>query len=419
MKVLIGTTNPSKVRRFAEMLDGSDIEFLTLSDLGITDEPTETGDTPEENARLKSEFYGKYFDRVICNDSGLYFDSLPLDDARQPGLNIRTPAGHERLGEEEMIEYYSALVRSLGGKVLAYYLDGIAVYNCGKVTTFMENSEATRASAFYMVDKPSEKRHPGWPLDSISLNKNTLTYFTDKGDNKYDTTEENIMLGEYRERLISFLKTSLGINSIQSTRARAYNGDSSAQYDIAKYCEEVENDIEQSFFWYRKAALQGNGLAIEKCEELRIELSTPKPSRAELKCRIYPLDYLVNYKFTVICANYQGKWILSKHKKRNTWETQGGHIEAGEDPLECARRELFEESGIKDADIYPVCDYWGFNSQACSNGMVFLAVVHSLGELPESEMKEIGIFDTLPAELTYPQVSPRLYEEAKKLLLTL
>ena len=52
---------------------------------------------------------------------------------------------------------------------------------------------------------------------------------------------------------------------------------------------------------------------------------------------------------------------MSKHKKRDTWETQGGHIEDGETPLEGARRELFEESGIKDADIYPICDYWGFN----------------------------------------------------------
>ncbi len=111
-----------------------------------------------------------------------------------------------------------------------------------------------------------------------------------------------------------------------------------------------------------------------------------------------------------------GKWILSKHKKRSTWETQGGHIEDGETPLECAKRELFEESGIKDADIYPVCDYWGFNCQSCSNGMVFLAVVHSLGELPESEMKETKIFDTLPTELTYPQTSPKLYAEAEKVL---
>ena len=206
-------------------------------------------------------------------------------------------------------------------------------------------------------------------------------------------------------------------------RDRAYTGDSSAQYDLAKYCEEVDNDIEQAAFWYKKAALQDHDLAIEKCRELGVDLNAPKLGREEirkeLKCRIYPIGYLERYKFTVICANYQGKWILSKHKKRDTWETQGGHIEASEDPIECARRELFEESGIKDADIYPVCDYWGFDPQSCSNGMVFLAVVHSLGELPESEMKEIGIFDTLPAELTYPQVSPRLYEEAEKLLSTL
>mgnify|MGYP006967291514 CR=1 FL=1 len=71
---------------------------------------------------------------------------------------------------------------------------------------------------------------------------------------------------------------------------------------------------------------------------------------------------------------------------------------------------------IRDADIYPVCDYFGFNSWRHSNGMVFLAVVHSLGELPESEMKETAIFDTLPAELTYPRTSPKLYAEAERML---
>lgn len=210
---------------------------------------------------------------------------------------------------------------------------------------------------------------------------------------------------------------------IRQIRIQAYGGNNAAQYDLAKYCEEVDNDIEQAAFWYKKAALQDHDLAIEKCRELGVDLNAPKLGceeiRKKLNCRIYPLGYLERYKFTVICANCRGKWILSKHKKRDTWETQGGHIEAGEDPLECARRELFEESGIKDADIYPVCDYWGFDPQNSSNGMVFLAVVHSLGKLPESEMKEIGIFDTLPAELTYPQVSPRLYEEAEKLLSTL
>lgn len=51
--------------------------------------------------------------------------------------------------------------------------------------------------------------------------------------------------------------------------------------------------------------------------------------------------------------------------------------------------------------------------------MVFLAVVHTLGTLPESEMQEIKAFDTLPDALTYPQTSPVLYAEAAKLLRTL
>ncbi len=232
-----------------------------------------------------------------------------------------------------------------------------------------------------------------------------------------------IIVDNGKIKTLGDVKTFTCDNLIKPIRVKAYNSDSAAQYDLAKYCEEVENDIEQAIFWYRKSALQDHDLAIEKCRELGVDLNAPnlgrEEIRKELKCRIYPLGYLERYKFTVICANYQGKWILSKHKKRDTWETQGGHIEAGEDPIECARRELFEESGIKDADIYPVCDYWGFDSQSCSNGMVFLAVVHSLGKLPKSEMKEIGIFDTLPEELTYPQVSPRLYEEAEKLLSTL
>lgn len=210
MDVLIGTTNPSKVRRFEELMSGFDLRFYTLSDLGITEEPRECGTTPEENARIKASFYGRYFDRVICNDSGLYLDALPLQDPRQPGLHIRTPQGR-RLDDEAMIAYYASLSHSLGGRVLAYYLDGIAVYNGGNVYTYMENSEATQHSAFYLVDTPDTKRHPGWPLDSISVNRHTMRYFTDKTNDKYDTTNENIMLGEYRRRLVAFMAKALGL----------------------------------------------------------------------------------------------------------------------------------------------------------------------------------------------------------------
>lgn len=208
MKVLIGTTNPAKVKRFAEFLPDQGIEFLTLKDLNITDEPREAGSDPEQNARIKAAFYGQFCDRVICNDSGLYFDCLPLDDPRQPGLNIRTPQGR-RLDDEEMIVYYGELIESLGGRVLAYYLDGIAVYREGQVESWLD--EQGKAAAFYMVSRPSENRHPGWPLDSLSVNRNTMTYFVDHGNNIYDKVEENIMVGRYRQRVVAFLKRALGI----------------------------------------------------------------------------------------------------------------------------------------------------------------------------------------------------------------
>ena len=51
--------------------------------------------------------------------------------------------------------------------------------------------------------------------------------------------------------------------------------------------------------------------------------------------------------------------------------------------------------------------------------MVFLAVVHSLGQLPDSEMQETALFDALPANLTYPLSSPQLFAEAEKRLKTL
>lgn len=48
MRVLLGTTNPSKVKRFSDLLKGYDIEFITLRDIEVIEEPKEMGNTPEE-----------------------------------------------------------------------------------------------------------------------------------------------------------------------------------------------------------------------------------------------------------------------------------------------------------------------------------------------------------------------------------
>lgn len=130
-----------------------------------------------------------------------------------------------------------------------------------------------------------------------------------------------------------------------------------------------------------------------------------------MNCRTYEIGELKQYKYVVVLTFYNGKLLLSRHKKRSTWETQGGHIEAGETPIEAAKRELYEESGAVDFDIEPLCDYWAGDegTDNWANGMVFQANVRKLGDIPESEMAETKQFDVLPKELTYPDITPVLY----------
>ena len=140
-----------------------------------------------------------------------------------------------------------------------------------------------------------------------------------------------------------------------------------------------------------------------------------------MKCSVYSLNTLKNYKYVVIFARYQNKWIVCKHRERDTWETSGGHIEENETPIEAAKREFFEETGSIDFDIIPVCDYWACDEPheteniRWSNGQVFLANVRNIGALPENEMECIELFEKFPEKLTYPDITkellPYIYEK--------
>lgn len=46
--------------------------------------------------------------------------------------------------------------------------------------------------------------------------------------------------------------------------------------------------------------------------------------------KTYPLGSFERYPYVVILSRMEGKFLLSRHKQRTTWEFQGGHIEQGE-----------------------------------------------------------------------------------------
>ena len=91
-------------------------------------------------------------------------------------------------------------------------------------------------------------------------------------------------------------------------------------------------------------------------------------------------------RFAVILARSGGKWVLCKHRERSTLEIPGGHREPGEDIDAAARRELHEETGAA----------------------AFTPELHS-------EIERTVLLDSLAGvDWTYPDIQPRLLEEARR-----
>lgn len=121
-------------------------------------------------------------------------------------------------------------------------------------------------------------------------------------------------------------------------------------------------------------------------------------------------------KFAVIIARTSGKYVFCKHRERTSLEAPGGHREPGENIFDTARRELYEETGALDFDIFPVCVYSvapedSFDGTE-SFGMLYYADIRTFEPALHSEIEKIVITDELPREWTYPKIQPELLKEA-------
>ena len=124
-------------------------------------------------------------------------------------------------------------------------------------------------------------------------------------------------------------------------------------------------------------------------------------------------------KFAVIFAKTQNKYVFCKHRDRDSWEVPGGHRENGENIMETAKRELYEETGALKFDIEPICIYSvttpdNLNHKKESFGMLFFADIKCFETELHSEIEKIIITDKFPERWTYTYIQPRLIEEVKK-----
>lgn len=191
MKILFATTNPAKIKRYAEGLKNKNIELLTIKDLNINLHVEETGKNALENAFIKAKaYYDATGIPTIGMDNSLFIEELP--EEKQPGTHVRRVNGKE-LSDDEMIEYYTDLVKEYGEKLTAKWVYGMVLYN-GK-----EKKEYSWSkSEFYFVSSPCEKRNPGYPLDSISIVPKYNKYLVeltenDKKENDKDNSSEDVI----------------------------------------------------------------------------------------------------------------------------------------------------------------------------------------------------------------------------------
>jgi XTP/dITP diphosphohydrolase len=108
MKILVATHNKGKLCEYAELLADLPVEWVSLADVGIETKVEETGETFEENARLKASTHATHSGLLtLADDSGLEVEAL----GGAPGVQSARYAGPGASDQDR----YHLLLASLEG----------------------------------------------------------------------------------------------------------------------------------------------------------------------------------------------------------------------------------------------------------------------------------------------------------------
>ncbi|MBU1089701.1 non-canonical purine NTP pyrophosphatase [Patescibacteria group bacterium] len=170
-KLFLATGNSSKAREIAEALNGLGLEIISIADLPTApdrSEPPEDGETFEENARIKAEFWQQETGLpTLADDSGILVEALPGE------LGVRTVrfgAGAEA-SDAEWLEFF--LKRMEESKTRrAKFISVLAFAEIGKPTEFFRGEVEGK-----ILKKAAAPILPRIPLSSVFLADGAMEVF--------------------------------------------------------------------------------------------------------------------------------------------------------------------------------------------------------------------------------------------------
>jgi len=96
-KIIFASKNEGKVKEVRHILNGINIEILSLNDVGFKDEIPETEETFEGNAKIKAEtIYNTFKLPTIADDSGI----IAMQLGNEPGVYSARYAGENATDED-------------------------------------------------------------------------------------------------------------------------------------------------------------------------------------------------------------------------------------------------------------------------------------------------------------------------------
>ncbi len=188
MKILIATHNTAKlqeIRKGLRELTDKGIEFASLQDLHIRDQPKETGSTFQENSLLKARWYSnKSGFATIADDGGLCIEVLN----NEPGVQSHRWPGYEATDEELIAYTLKRLEEYPLSKRTAYLQTCITFFDPKTKKIFSE----TEKIGGYIAKKPSGKSSHGYPYRALFIVKKINKYYDELTHKEHETINHRL-----------------------------------------------------------------------------------------------------------------------------------------------------------------------------------------------------------------------------------